>query len=93
MKILFETNGSLLVIYKSITIDTNKLSVEEAGRLRRLIESIGKRKLKSLPKHGAGYIIYSIKVEDIDIEVTDLTMSESVRELIDTLMLNKKSFL
>ncbi len=85
MKILFETSGGLLGIRKSITIDTDKLSVEEAERLRRLIESIGKRKLKSLPKHGADYITYRIKSEDIDIEVTDLTMSESVRELIDTL--------
>ncbi len=85
MKILFETSGGLLGIRKSITIDTDKISIEEAERLRRLIESIGKRKLRSLPKHGADYITYRIKTEDIDIEVTDLTMPESVRELIDTL--------
>ena len=87
MKILFETSGGLLGIRKSITIDTDKLSVEEAERLGRLIESIGKRKLRSLPKHGADYITYRIKTEDKDkdIEVTDLTMPESIRELIDTL--------
>lgn len=90
MKISLETSGGFAGLHRSISIDTESLSYDEKERLLELVKSANLFNARSAkPKRGADYIIYKIKVEEEGksntIEVTDISMSKALRELVDFL--------
>ena len=96
MRIRFKTEGGIAYLpglSRPVTIDTDKLPVEEAKELERLIEAAGFFELPSIsvppPRGAADYQQYTVSVtapgRDHTVRLTDPIEDPNVRTLVNRL--------
>jgi hypothetical protein len=92
MKIHFERSGGFAGISTSVTVDSNSVSFEEQNIVKNMVDTARFFELPSetpLPKRGADYFKYKIRVETEEkshtIKTNDMTMPSELRPLVNYL--------